>query len=146
MFCPSPCGAKRFQVDVALPDGVKRNDGQQSESEPAHEQTTQSTPSEPSDTSGTEAMETTETTSETVSVEKVELPITDNDPDLLPPGVDALRTWPAALAVPVLHDANLEQYRTRSASAQPLKGVTVILDASRGGEETEPSGALGRAS
>ncbi|HHX19451.1 MAG TPA: hypothetical protein GX728_03320 [Clostridiaceae bacterium] len=134
---PKPVrGAKRFQVDVALPDGVKRNDGQQSESEPAHEQTTQSTPSEPSDTSGTEAMETTETTSETVSVEKVELPITDNDPDLLPPGVDALRTWPSALAVPVLHDANLEQYRTRSASAQPLKGVTVILDASRGGEET----------
>jgi N-acetylmuramoyl-L-alanine amidase len=74
--------------------------------------------------------------SDATVVEKIELPIADNDPDQLPPGVEALRTWPATLSVPKLHEANLDEYKTRAASAQPLKGVTVILDASRGGEET----------
>jgi N-acetylmuramoyl-L-alanine amidase len=120
---PNPvCGAKRFQIDSTLPDGVTRPDEQPDESKTDSGQMNQTMPSdEPSDAT---------------VVEKIELPIADNDPDQLPPGVEALRTWPATLCVPILHEANLEQYKTRAASAQPLKGVTVILDASRGGEET----------
>jgi N-acetylmuramoyl-L-alanine amidase len=120
---PNPvCGAKRFQIDSTLPDGVTRPDEQPDESKTDSGQMNQPMPSdEPSDAT---------------VVEKIELPIADNDPDQLPPGVEALRTWPATLSVPKLHEANLDEYKTRAASAQPLKGVTVILDASRGGEET----------
>ena len=102
---PSPvCGAKRFQIDSTLPDGVKRPDEQPDESKPDDVQISQSTPSdEPSDTT---------------VIGKIELPVVDNDPDQLPPGVEALRTWPATLSVPKLHEANLDEYKTRAASAR----------------------------
>ncbi|HHW93477.1 MAG TPA: N-acetylmuramoyl-L-alanine amidase [Clostridiaceae bacterium] len=132
---PKPVrGAKRFQIAGSLPDGFKRGDRQPAESLPADEQP----PPQPSSSEAhkTEDTEATELPSKTAAIEKIDLPITDNDPDKLPPGVHALRTWPSTLSVPKLHDANLEEYKTRSAAAQPLKGVTVILDASHGGEMT----------
>ncbi len=123
---PKPVGgAKRFQIDTTLPDGVVRPSEQTGVSKPNDGQTTQTTTSDSSDVP-----------EDTTIAEKIELPVVGNNPDDLAPGVDALRLWPPTFCIPKLHEAHLEEYKTRSASAQPLKGVTVILDASRGGEET----------
>ncbi len=126
-------GAKRFQIDSALPDGVNRPDPKPDGSLPDPKQTPPSPPEGSENSPETTAPGDPPNTTE---AEKVELPITDNDPDKLPAGVEALRVWPSTLSIPKLYDAKLDEYASRSAAAQPLQGITVILDASRGGAET----------
>jgi len=65
-----------------------------------------------------------------------DLPILDNDPDELPRGGEALRLWPETLSIPRLHEPNLDAYLGLESSAEPLRGITVILDATRGGADT----------
>ncbi len=115
-------GAKRFQVDTnLLPDPVP-SEGEASGTE------------DPSDTEGTELNETEEPQDTEAPI--YELPIYDNDPDALPRGAEALRLWPETLSVPRLHEPDLDAYRGLGGSPQPLKGITVILDATRGGSDT----------
>jgi len=131
---PKPVrGAKRFQISTSLPDGVKTPDQPPENSVKTPEGTS---PDTPGSSTGIDSTEEHTDPPVTTAVEKIELPVTDNDPDRLPPVKEALRIWPAELSIPKLYDANLSDYASRSAAAQPLKGVTVIIDASRGGAET----------
>lgn len=66
----------------------------------------------------------------------MELPIIGNDPDALDDAGESLRRWPDELSIPQLHNPDLNAIAAQNGDSQPLKGVTVILSAGRGGEDT----------
>lgn len=82
--------------------------------------------------------EDTETTGPThpPSLQLEALPVTGNNPDMLPPGGESLREWPQDLSVPVLHAPDLQSYIGQATRPEPLRGITVVLDASHGGADT----------
>ncbi|NLA72030.1 MAG: hypothetical protein GX850_06390 [Clostridiaceae bacterium] len=111
-------GAKRFQLQHTH------------QSEPDHkpETTTSIESNEPEVTQSKEPEDT--------APALYDLPIVGNDPDQLPASGASLRLWPQTLAIPKLYDANLSQYYGQASVPLPLSGITVILDASRGGTDT----------
>ena len=66
----------------------------------------------------------------------MEFPIIGNDPDALDDAGESLRRWPAELSIPRLHHSDLNAIAAQSGDSRPLNGVTVILSAARGGEDT----------
>ncbi len=114
-------GAKRFQTDQSqvTDPAVSRPEGNGDEQEPDDSQASQ----------GTEQPETS-------GITLMELPVTGNEADSLPAGGTSLRVWPEALSIPVLHAPDLGSYIGQATSPEPLRGITVILDASHGGADT----------
>ncbi|MFA5585422.1 MAG: N-acetylmuramoyl-L-alanine amidase [Saccharofermentanales bacterium] len=123
---PKPIrGAKRFQVDstaTAQPSGTSELTG---DTDPGED------PGPPLET-------------DPLPVELKELPVSGNDPDTLAAGGTSLRLWPESLALPVLHAPDLDAYLGQEAAPQPLKGITVILDAPHGGADTGSVWETGR--
>lgn len=111
-------GAGRFQLSAPLETG-SRDPGK--ETEPTLGQT-EGPPSE--------------SETDLPPEDLLDLPIKGNDPDALEPGGESLRLWPAELSIPVLYRPDLTSYYGQAAASLPLKGITVILDASRGGADT----------
>lgn len=117
-------GAKRFQLDAG--ESLRPSE---SAKVPADETGQETDP--PLETDLPE-----ETKPDISDLDLVALPITGNDPDQLTPGGESLRLWPAQPAIPVLHHPDLTVYYGQAAASAPLRGITVILDASRGGADT----------
>jgi N-acetylmuramoyl-L-alanine amidase len=119
---PKPVrGAKRFQINQAIP---------QNPTDPVPEAV------DPEHTTDDSQPNETLPETEATELELRELPVTGNEADLLPAGGTSLREWPQALSIPVLHAPDLDAYLGRERGDQPLQGITVILDASRGGADT----------
>ena len=113
---PNPVrGAKRFQLD---PD-----------------RTTGPAAAQPSESGNPQAPGDSQDETEETEILLMELPLYGNDPDSLPAGGNSLRVWPEELSVPILHEPDLKSYLGQTASPEPLRGITVILDASRGGAD-----------
>ncbi len=70
-----------------------------------------------------------------LEAEGVDLPVTGNQADELSAGGESLRVWPESLSIPSLYEPDLTAYQGQANANQPLRGITVILDASRGGAD-----------
>ncbi len=58
-------------------------------------------------------------------------------PDLVePPYTGGLRRWPSTSSLPAIRSTDLSVYEGRSLADKPLAGVTVILDAGHGGQDS----------
>lgn len=109
-------GAKRFQLGsgtATSPEPIPS--GTEAESQPEVQ-------GEEGETGGSE-------------MERVPLPVIGNEVDDLPVGGESLRVWPEDLSIPRLHEPDLEAYLGQTSATLPLRGITVILDASRGGAD-----------
>ena len=121
-------GAKRFQVDeTEKTDPSTQTLASESSDKTGPDPTNRE--DEPSSSDLQEGPDPSE-------VDLVDLPIKGNDPDALPAGGESLRLWPAELALPLLHAPDLTLYYGQATASLPLQGITVILDASRGGADT----------
>ena len=116
-------GAKRFQLEGEL---MTPPPSQPSDPDPT--ETPGSNLSSPDPSDPTDPIDE--------PMDLLDLPIGDNDPQALAPGGESLRLWPQEMAIPLLYDPDLTRYHGQAASTLPLQGITVILDASRGGADT----------